>query len=108
MAMDKLRWQLDGNEVHKLLLDLARAEIYPRTMSNDIDGGFVREYVIEVAHATKPVILMIQWWDPEMPPCVAVKAATLDDVIALGRMVLPPAWTVAEVLAQWSSPTSNC
>jgi len=36
-ASVELRWQLDGDELHQLLLDLARAEIYPRTMSKDID-----------------------------------------------------------------------
>ncbi len=97
----ELRWQLEGDEVQQLLLDLARAEIYPRTMSKDIDGGFEREYVIEVAHTTKPVTLMIHCWDPNIPACVAAKAATLDDVIALGRVVRPPAWTVADLLAQW-------
>ena len=106
-ASVELRWQLDGDEVHQLLLDLARAEIYPRTMSKDIDGGFEREYVIEVTHATKPVTLMIHCWDPNKPACVAVRAVTLDDVIALGRVVRPPAWTFEDVLAQWSNRSSN-
>jgi len=103
----ELRWQLDGDEVHQLLLDLARAEIYPRTMSRDVDGGLERVYVIEVAHATKPVTLMIYYWDPNKPGCVVVRAATLDDVIALGRVLRPPAWTVEDLLAQWSSRSSN-
>jgi hypothetical protein len=106
-ASVELRWQLDGDEIHQLLLDLARAEIYARTMSKDIDGGFEREYVIEVAHATKPVNLMIYYWDPNKPGYVVVKAVTLDDVIALGRVVRPPAWTVEDVLAQWPGRSSN-
>jgi hypothetical protein len=103
----ELRWQLEGDEVHQLLLDLARAEIYPRTMSRDVDGGLERVYVIEVAHATKPVTLMIYYWDPSQPGCVVMRAATLDDVIALGRVVRRQAWTVEEVLAQWPRRSSD-
>ncbi len=103
----ELRWQLDGDEVYQLLLDLARAEIYPRTMSKDVDGGLERVYVIEVAHVARPVTLMICYWDPNKPAWVVVKAATLDDVIALGRVVRPPAWTVEDVLAQWSDRSSK-
>ena len=103
----ELRWQLDGDEIHQLLLDLARSEIYPRMMSRDVDGGFEREYVIEVAHATKPVFLMISYWYPDNPGCVVVRATTLDDVIALGRMVRPKVWTVEGLLAKWPDRSSN-
>jgi hypothetical protein len=103
----ELRWQLDGDEVHQLLLDLAQAEIYPRTMSRDVDGGLERVYLIEVAHATKPVTLMIYYWNPNNPACVVVRAANLDDVIALGRVVRPQAWTVEEVLAHWPRRSSD-
>ncbi len=106
-ASVELRWQLDGDEIHQLLLDLARAEIYPRTMSRDIDGGLERVYVIEVAHATKPVFLMISYWYPDNPGYVVVRATTLDDVIALGRVVLPQVWTVEDLLAKWPDRSSD-